>query len=267
MEARTNETTNASGSYVHGVIGLAQDVPEIAALPSLRGVADGEVQALVSTVALAHWTNEALSTEDAVAERARLHQAALEPLLDACTPLPMRLGTILRSDDDVRILLRRTRPLLREAMAATSGRQEWGIKLVVDRAGVADRLQQQDRELQSLARRIEQASEGTRYMLEKRREREAANLVDAESTRLARVARDEIGPSADKRAVLAARDDCALNDSLLVQRAEEAALAQRVAEFNRRLAGSATLHLTGPWPPYSFAPSIQLDEAQADLGR
>lgn len=267
MEAGTNETTNGSGSYVHGVIGAGVEMPEIAALPTLRTVSEGELQALVSTVELEQWTNEALSTREAVAERARLHEAALELLLPTCTPLPMRLGTILPSDEEVRSLLRRARPQLRQAMAATEGRREWGIKLIVDRSTVAHQVQQQDRELQSLARRIEQAPEGTRYMLEKRRERETGNLVDAESARLARLVREEVGTIADKRAVLAARDACALNDSLLLAREREAALSERLADLNSRLEGLAALHLTGPWPPYSFAPQIEVGEEQAELVR
>lgn len=267
MEARTNETMNGSGSYVHGVIKAGVHVPEISALPTLRSVFDGELQALVSTVELEQWTNEALSTREAVAERARLHEAALSPLLPACTPLPMRLGTILPSDDDVRTLLRRARPLLREAMVATDGRHEWGIQMRVDRSAVARQVQQQDRELQSLDRRIEQASEGARYMLEKRRERETANLVDAESVRLARLVREAVGPISDKRAVLATRDDCALNDSLLLMREREAILTERVSDLNVRFEGLATVHMTGPWPPYSFAPQIEVGDEQAELVR
>ncbi len=262
MEARTNETTNASGSYVHGVIGAGIHVPEVAALPTLRGVSDGELQALVSTVELEQWTNEALSSREAVAERARLHEAALEPLLPSCTPLPMRLGTILPSDEEVRTLLRRARPLLIEAMAATDGRREWGIKLLVDRSAVAHQVQQQDRELQSLEQRIEQAAEGTRYMLEKRREREISNLVDAEGVRLARLVREE-------------RDRGQSGGTGRARRLRPERLPAAVARARsdaHRTGGKSQSPPRGPGHrtpvrPYSFAPQIRVGEEQAELVR
>lgn len=250
----------AEGSYLYGIVPQAAAVPRRAGFGPLRTVCEGDLQAVVSTVSATDWAPEKLSEWDAVAERAQRHQEVLQGLLEHCTPLPMRLGTILHGDDQVHEFLCRAHAKLAGALSAVQGRQEWGIKLTVDRAGLASQVQRQDPELQALEQRMAGTPEGTRYMLEKKRDRLRTQRIDGEQARFVELVRGELGHLAEQRAVLSARDECALNDSLLVETARADALGERVTALNDSLRGLAAIELTGPWPPYSFAPVIQLGQ-------
>ena len=117
---------------------------EAAPSAGATGVAGGAVEALTAgtlSVLVSEVPREEFDAEPLRAnlndlewlERvARDHEAVLDELVAQTTVVPLRLCTIFADRDGARHMLEREREPLVEALGRLEGRQEWGVKLLVD---------------------------------------------------------------------------------------------------------------------------------------
>ncbi len=191
------------------------------------------------------------------------------------TPLPFQFDTILRGDDDqVRAWLEREGDRLGPTLAKFAGHWEYRIDVrehdPIDEATLCVR----DDRLAELAREIDAADQGTAFLREKqyekrltalrrgRRDRITADLIDSLEpivTDLERLSRsptsltesDEHGDDGEtvcRLAVLACED----------QEDAVGAVLDDVASID-----GLEVRFTGPWAPYTFAPTIGTEESNA----
>jgi len=222
----------------------------------------GELAALVSPVALAEYGDEALRgnlNDFAWLERvARAHEAVLERALAAATVVPLRLCTIFADADGVRAMLATRGPELVEALDALAGREEWTVKLLVDRA-VLEAAVRAD----APAAEPEAPGSGAAYMLGRRRDRElreqagrlAAGLAEDVHASLREVAVDAVLGRPQNPELSGHAGDMLLNAAYLIERDGVERMRARVAELAARHQPlGARLELSGPLPPYNFVP-------------
>jgi hypothetical protein len=190
---------------------------------------------------------------------ARGHEAVLEEALSAATIIPLRLCTLYESEDGVRQMLDRERESLREALELLAGRQEWGVKVLID----SDRLA-----AEASARTGEPDTEGVggggAYMLRRRHEREAREVADALSravaervhTRFEELALDSVTRPSQNRELSGHEGEMVLNAAYLIdtRRVDELRELASTLETEHAALG-ARVALTGPWPPYNFVPA------------
>lgn len=242
-------------SYLYCIVPSDVELTALGELADVRAIKEGQLQALVSTVAPA---DQAASEQDLNA-LASAHHRVSHLLLAHCTPIPLRLGTTLPNDDEVRAYLRRKQATMMEALASFQQRREWGMKLYVDRAALEPRIAREAPALRALPPLTQHTPEGARYLLRKRRERVLAQAcehwIEGTIRRLARLAADH----ADQWAPLAPYQNEAWNAAALVHRSVEPAFLDTFEQCARELAGHATLKVTGPWAPYSFVPSAEIE--------
>jgi len=196
------------------------------------------------------------------------HQAVVDAAAERFgTPLPFRFDTVLRGGDaGVREFLDERRQRLADRLDAFAGCREYRIEILVDEETLDERLAAGDERLRELSERTDEAADGTAFMLEKqydnrlaelRREREEertraledrlSGLVDdlerqgSRPSALAEAADDEEGTTQARLAVLAPTDNETAIGEVLDDVAAEAGV---------------TVRFTGPWPPYSFAPTF-----------
>lgn len=192
------------------------------------------------------------------------------------TPLPFRFDTIVRGDDEtVAAWLDERESALREALAWLSGRWEYRIELRWDEAAVAERAREEDGELRQLAARVESASEGTGFLLQKQYDQRLAGRLRERSERLESALFERVEPHAvDVRvagggsssrvaadAADAASDDeleTAVRLTLLADGDREQRIGEELEAFAER--PDLDVRYTGPWPPYSFAPDVDAGE-------
>ena len=185
----------------------------------------------------------------------------LDQALAAATIVPLRMCTLYERDDGVRRMLERERDNLAGALDALAGRQEWGIKLLVDR----DKLLDVSRATVDDATDDEPAAqgEGGAYLLRRRQEREAREAADALAAevgadvhaRFQDWAIDAVTLPPQNRDLSGHEGEMLLNGAYLVEadRVEGLrALATELEERHRRI--GARIEVTGPWPPYNFVP-------------
>ena len=240
----------------------AQAAPSVGA-PGVAGgavdaVTDDELGVLVSEVPRDEFDAEPLRAnlnDLAWLERvAREHERVLDELLAQTTIVPLRLCTLFDDADGARHMLERERAALADALARLEGRQEWGIKLLVD----GDRLAATAAPGGDTAH----GEGGAAYLARRRQERAtreaaratATEIVDDVDGALRAQALDAVRLPPQNRELSGLSGDMLLNGAYLVDSDQVDALRATVDALQERYADhGAQIVVTGPWPPYNFA--------------
>jgi hypothetical protein len=269
------------GRYLYCAVGLS-DAAEAGEGFSATGV-DGEPVALVRTGDLGAVVHacDALydSADEAVVRRWLLdHQRVVDAAGEAFgTPLPVRFDTVLRGDDArVRAWLDEHAATLSTVLDSLAGCWEYRIEVLGDEDALEAALADDDR-LAELRDRLEGAGSGTAHLLEKQYERRLAELKHDRRAERARDLEDRLAPLAeDLRDLGTERATTIETPNRDAEGAVEARLAvlaraELEADLGDALDGVAAepgveVRFTGPWPPYTFAPSIGDEQATGEAG-
>jgi hypothetical protein len=225
---------------------------------------DGGLAAFVSRVPLAEFGEAPLRSNlndlQWLERVAREHEAVLERALEGSTIVPLSICTIFADEQGVARMLAERRSAFDTALDALDGRQEWGVKLLVDRAALEaaarERVPDADDGLES-------RSAGGAYMLRRRQERQlrdeadrlAGSLAEDVHARLQDWATDAVVNPPQNPQLSGHEGDMLLNAAYLVEAAKVERLHELVGELRQRHERlGARLELTGPWPPYNFVP-------------
>jgi Gas vesicle synthesis protein GvpL/GvpF len=232
---------------------------------SLECVLHDGLAALVSPVPMSDFGREALvhnlNELDWLEQVARRHEAVLEEALGAATIVPLRLCTIFRDAEGVRRMLEDERPQLEAALERLEGREEWGVKLLVDPGALLVAARARSTDAADLERRLEGSTEGEAYMLRRRLERQLREDADRLGAELAEDVHARIQDWADAAVLNSPQNrdlsrhegEMLLNGAYLVAAAKVERLrelVQQLAERHQEL--DVRIELTGPWPPYNF---------------
>lgn len=193
-----------------------------------------------------------------VGEHGAAHEKVVTWLADHATIAPARLFTIFSSAEALSREANLHAGEIRERIEHFRHVREWDLKVSFAVSALAPRVGEFSGEVAELDRRIEGASPGKRYLLERRREELATRVV-------ADVAAEQAGRCLDELAGLAesvARQELpggrgelpvVLKAALLVRTDRADELRAVAAELAGRLEGSGIhVALTGPWAPYRF---------------
>jgi len=186
-----------------------------------------------------------------VSERALPHEAVIEFVGRSGTVLPMKLFTLFRSDERALLHVAGQRKRIDRLLERLAGREEWGVRLLLDEPRALERAA-------AGARSEAKGASGTEFLLRKKKQRdlsrevlerggERATELLAELSRRADDARRRAPPPgpAGRRVLLDA--------AFLVRRGQvkpfQAAVRKAAARLGR---DGYELTLSGPWPPYNF---------------
>ncbi|WP_083982146.1 GvpL/GvpF family gas vesicle protein [Actinomadura hibisca] len=237
----------------------------------VRPITAGDLTALVSTVELAHYGEQALraNLEDLefLEATARAHHDVVDRAAHAAATAPVRIATIYRDDQRVEEILTRQREQFTRVLDRVAGRSEWGVKVHAhpeayeaapdpaapdggeQRAGggagtaYLHRRQQQRRQHQNAARHIA----------------EQAQAIHAELADHAVATRQH--PPQDPR-LSGHQGTQILNVAYLLDDEQADGFAAVAHTIGERLPG-ITVEVTGPWPPYSFIDTAETTPADA----
>jgi hypothetical protein len=253
---------------------------------SVTGI-DDEPVSLVTVDSLGVVVHECESLYD-TAESAVVKKWLLQhqDVIDAAgetfgTPLPFQFDTILTgTDEQVSAWLDENSEMLSRYLDEMSNHWEYRIEIVRDESQFEADLEATDERLMDLEERIETASAGTRHLLEKqydhrltelKRQRRSERAMTLE-TRLESLAR-EVHELGERRTSLADGQDSAGTDSMdmdtqarlavLAPASCEAAIGDLLDEVAAE--PGIEVRFTGPWPPYTFTPTIGGDN-ETDAG-
>ena len=195
--------------------------------------------------------NRRLTDLEWVSRAAVSHEAVVEAFIAETAVLPMKLFTIFTTDDRAVAHVRAERPRIAAAVRRVANHQEWGVRVVLDRARAAAAAPKRNA--------AKAAPRGVAYLSRKKEHRDAVVELVAH-------ARDTVAALYDRlsaRARLARKRSASelpvqggpllLDAAFLVPRARAASFEALAARESRALAHHGyALTFSGPWPPYSF---------------
>ena len=251
------------GTYVYCVV-AADRRPRLARVPAglpgagpvrLLDVEDGLFMA-VADLPLDRYSEAAINTGlanlDWVSRVAVAHEAVVESLIASTAVLPMKLFTIFTADERALAHVRGQRARIAGLVRRVANQQEWGVRVVLDRALAAAALPKNKK---APAR----AGSGVSYLAQKKAHRDASKELALRARETVAGLFDRLGARAGDAKRRAASDlpveggPLLLDAAFLVPRARAALFKALAARESRSLARQGYgLTVSGPWPPYTF---------------
>jgi len=238
------------GRYVYGIIQSREPVSFGRLGIGGRGemvyvVTHGDISAVVSRTTVFIF--------DPTRENALAHEHVIETVMKNHTIIPMSFGTVFRTDDDIREVLRSIYPSVKDVLKQMAGKVEFGLKVTWDRERIIEELQSEHDEIhrfhQEITRKHLQSTYFARMqlgrMIDKALEERSAEYVREiyESLREICVASRDNKPIGDKMI---------LNAAFLLEREREAEFDAAVNKVAKKFGERLNFKYTGPWPPYNF---------------
>ncbi len=226
------------------------------------------VNAVVSYVPMSEFVGEEaeirLQDIEWVTPRAVKHQYAIEKILEFSPILPAQFGVLFSSKDNLEKFVQSNHAEITEFLELISDKSEWGVKVYWDSLLTKQLLMETEFEAQ--VQQLAELSEGARYFKEKQLNSEIEKkvtdqlrsiLVDS-STQLS-----NISHNARKRKIII--DDSSeegqrmvANWAFLLETARTDEFMSILNKINANFSPNGIfLRVSGPWPPYSFVPSLE----------
>jgi len=201
-----------------------------------------------------------------VGPRACRHEEVVEQAMRHSPVLPVRFGTIFSSRESLEMRLEKHHGAISKFLDQVTDKDEWAVKGLLDRARAKDELlpiilARQAGQLASL-------SPGVRYFQEQRMraglEKELNSWLKEVYKEVASVLSHYASDFCERRVLsreaTGSEREMVLNWAFLVPRGVVADFRAGIDRANEKHAQRGLVfELTGPWPPYSFSPSLETD--------
>jgi hypothetical protein len=238
------------GRYVYGVIEAREplDFGRIAiggAGEAVYTVHHGDIAAIVSKTAVFIF--------DPTRENALAHEHVIEMVMKSHTIIPMSFGTVFRTDDDIREVLKSIYPSLKDVLKQMEGKLEFGLKVTWDRDRVIEELKNEDEEIRRFQHEITRKHLQSTYFARMQLGRMIDRSLGERSAQYVREIYDAL-----RSVCVASRDNKPIGDKMimnaafLIQREHEGDFDAAVNKIARKYGERLNFKYTGPWPPYNF---------------
>lgn len=190
---------------------------------------------------------------DPTRENALAHEHVIETVMKNHTIIPMSFGTVFRTDDDIREVLKGIYASVKDVLGQMAGKLEFGLKVNWERDQIIEELKDEDEEIRRFHREIIRKQLQSTYfarmqlgrMIDKSLAERSIEYVREiyEALRSCCVASRDNQPIGDKMI---------MNAAFLVEREREAEFDRVVNKIARKYGKRLKFKYTGPWPPYNF---------------
>lgn len=238
------------GRYVYGIVETKEHlnfgkIGIGGAGEAVYGVNYQDIAAVVSKTAVAIF--------DPTRENALAHEHVIETVMKNYTIIPMSFGTVFRTDDDIRQVLKSIYVSLKDVLKQMAGKLEFGVKVNWDRDQIIDELQQHDEELrkfhQEIVRKQLQSTYFARMQLGRMIDKSLAERATLYVREIYEALRSCCVASRDNQPI---GDKMIMNAAFLVERKREAEFDAVVNKLAKKYGKRLKFKYTGPWPPYNF---------------
>src|SRR5579871_4838374 len=143
--------TAEGGRYVYGIIEAKQPL-------SFGKMGIGGAGAPVYTVNFQDIAAVVSKTSvyifDPTRENALAHEHVIETVMKTHTIIPMSFGTVFRTDDDIREVLRSIYSSVKDVLKQMAGKVEFGLKVTWDRDKIIDELKRENEDIHNFNQEI-----------------------------------------------------------------------------------------------------------------
>jgi hypothetical protein len=244
------------------------DAPVGIAGHTVTTVAEAGLTAIIGPVPTVEFDeaplNANLANLDWLAPRAEAHQRVNAHVAErAAASLPLSFGTVFRSEDSLRAMLRERAAELSARLDAVRGCTEWIVTVRRDAARAERALDTHDPTLERAHRELEASSPGRRYLLERQLtelRRKAGRAADADVVREVAEAATRTARRVHAEPLVAATEavlPAVSRLSALVERGAESQFCDTLdAVAGRWRERGYDVERSGPWPTYRFGGSL-----------
>ena len=190
---------------------------------------------------------------DPTRENALAHEHVIETVMKTHTIIPMSFGTVFRTYDDIREVLRSIYPSVKYVLKQMAGKVEFGLKVTWDRDHIVEELQREHEEIRRFHQEITRKHLQSTYFARMQLGRMIDKALEERSVEYVRVIYETL------RAIcVASRDNKPIGDKMimnaafLLEREREAEFDAAVNRIAKKFGDRLNFKYTGPWPPYNF---------------
>jgi hypothetical protein len=238
------------GRYVYGIIEASDSVTF--GKTGIGGTGEtvytvnhGDVAAVVSKTSVFIF--------DPTRENALAHEHVIETVMKTNTIIPMSFGTVFRTDDDIRQVLKSIYPSLKDVLKQMAGKLEFGLKVTWDRDAVIEELKRDDEEIHrfhiELTKKHLQSTYFARMQLGRMIDKALADRAAEYVRAIYEALRNVCVASRDNKVI---GDKMIMNAAFLIERDREAEFDAAVNKIAGKFSDRLNFKYTGPWPPYNF---------------
>ncbi|MGE5325355.1 MAG: GvpL/GvpF family gas vesicle protein [Actinomycetota bacterium] len=243
-------SSQQEGLYVYGVIELR--APVTFGKSSIGGVSEdvstvhyGDIAAVVSRTPVFIF--------DPTRDNALAHEHVIETVMKNYTIVPMAFGTVFRTSEDIKEVLKSIYPSLKDVLRQMTGKLEFGLKVTWDRDRIIEELKREHDEIhrfhQELTRKHLQSTYFARMQLGRMIDKALAELAANYVRDIYDGLRSVCVASRDNKPI---GDKMILNAAFLIQKQREAEFDAAVNRIAQKFGDRLNFKYTGPWPPYNF---------------
>jgi hypothetical protein len=190
---------------------------------------------------------------DPTRDNALAHEHVIETVMKNYTIIPMSFGTVFRTDDDIREVLKSIYASLKDVLNQMAGKLEFGLKVNWDRDQIIEELKQHDEEIRRFHREIIRKQLQSTYFARMQLGRMIDKALEERATEYLREIYEALrGVCVASRDNQPIGDKMIMNAAFLVDRNREVEFDNVVNRIAKRYGKRLKFKYTGPWPPYNF---------------
>ncbi len=198
-------------------------------------------------------SNTSVYIFDPTRENALAHEHVIETVMKNYTIIPMSFGTVFRTDNDIREVLKSIYPSLKDVLHQMAGKFEFGLKVNWDRDQIIEDIKSDDEEIrqfhQEIIRKHLQSTYLARMQLGRMIDKALAERSIGYVREIYEALRGVCVASRDNQPI---GDKMIMNAAFLVERQREPQFDSAVNKIARKYGQRLKFKYTGPWPPYNF---------------
>lgn len=196
-----------------------------------------------------------------VDSQARAHISIISLLMEQCTVVPFKLGTIYHTEEGLKKFINEYTDSLIKNLHNIEKKEEWSIKIYCDRNALGKQIDRFSEEAAALEKQIMASSPGKAFLLKRKK----AELVENEMNRICKkygqAYYDEFKNFSDAaslnnlipKEMTERKDTMILNANFLVKKNKTDKFKDIIQKLNKQDENSCFfIEATGPWPPFSF---------------
>lgn len=185
-------------------------------------------------------------------ENISAHQRVIEEARKFGTTVPVRFGVLIKEEDGVKNLLKKSYSEFTNKISKLRGKDEYGVKVFLQQKNHKIFQEFQTKEIKKLKKDIAASSEGTSYFLKLKLEEAIKNESLKRIEEISQQIHKEISEiSTDSCLLNDELDDIILNGAYLINKNQESDFTKKFVRLKNKYK-ELKFHISGPWAPYSF---------------
>lgn len=238
------------GKYIYGIINSNRELSFVLNGERIHAISHQDISAVISDAEIIDYTH---LPKDAVARFLIKHQQVIEKVMENFTVIPMRLGTFTYDEDEVKHILAKAYPMVKDIFHKICDRIEIDVAVTWSDFNSVLKEMSEEKEIKEFKERLlanpntitadDQMEVGVmvKKALDRKREKCAQEIQNTLKT-----------VSEDFRTHELMDDRMVTNFAFLINKAEHRNFERIVEKLNTEFAEKLNFRCVGPLPSYSF---------------